>query len=302
MTRAVYHEGERAVQERAGVRAMADRIGRGIDDALSPAIAEFLAQRYSVILGIIDLSGWPWASQVVGPPGFITALDERTLRFDAAPVAGDVLHESLRANPKLALLAIDLTTRRRARVNGRAELRASGAIELHVEEVFGNCPKYIQRREPVAVRTDDPVGAVEVEVEPAMSQKVRDLVAAADTFFLATAHPQGGADVSHRGGRTGFVRVIDRRTLLWPDYTGNMMFQSLGNLAVDGGAGLLFVDWGGSATVQLTGRASVDWDPERAAAFPGAQRLVELAVHEVRWNPAGNPIQWRLLESTPHNP
>jgi uncharacterized protein len=296
----VYHEGERSVQERAGVRAMADRIGRGVGDSLTPAIAQFLAGRYTLYVGSIDARGRPWASQLVGPPGFVRALDDRTVRVEVAPDAGDPLAEALRTNPAVGLLAIDFTTRRRVRVNGRARLIEAGAIELRVEQAYGNCPKYIQRREPVDMAGDDASGVTETTA--VISAEVRAVVSAADVFFLATTHPTAGADVSHRGGRPGFVHLVDDRTLVWPDYAGNTMFQSLGNLAVDPRAGVLFVDFAGRATVQATGRASIDWDPARAAAFPGAERLVELEIDEVRWSPAGNPIRWRLVEPSPHNP
>jgi predicted pyridoxine 5'-phosphate oxidase superfamily flavin-nucleotide-binding protein len=300
MAREVYHEGERAVQERAGVRAMAERIGRGITDAISPGVAAFLAQRYTAYLASIDGVGRPWASQLVGPPGFVRALDDRTVRLAAAPPETESVRAHLRENPALGLLAIDLATRRRTRLNGTGTIADGGAIELHVEQAFANCPKYIQRREPLEV--DPEADSPSSETYRELPARCRDVIAAADTFFIATAHPEVGADISHRGGRPGFVEVVDERTLRWPDYAGNTMFQTLGNLTVDAHTGLLFVEWDGLATMQLTGRASIDWDPARIAAVPGAERLVEFALDEVRWHPSGNPIRWRLVDASPHNP
>ena len=83
-------------------------------------------------------------------------------------------------------------------------------------------------------------------------------IRAADTFFLGTTHPTRGADASHRGGHSGFVRVEDDQTLWWPDYQGNNMFNSLGNLAVDTIAALLFIDFTTGRTLHLTGRAVLE--------------------------------------------
>ncbi len=130
----------------------------------------------------------------------------------------------------------------------------------------------------------------------------RDLVACADTFFIATAHPERGADASHRGGAPGFVRVEGGRRLVWPDYSGNAMFNTLGNLAVDPRAGLLFVNFENGDTLQVSGRAGIIWDEGRAAEFAGAERVVEFDVEEVVDTRGALPLRWRLEEYSPFNP
>jgi hypothetical protein len=84
------------------------------------------------------------------------------------------------------------------------------------------------------------------------------MITHADTFFLGTIHPTRGADASHRGGPPGFVRV-DGDGVWWPDYPGNGMFNSFGNLAVDSTAALLFLDFGSGRTLHLSGTAEVEW-------------------------------------------
>ena len=296
-----FHSGEVAVQERAGVRAGATKIGRSIDDEIAPAAAHFLVQRYTIYLGTLDATGRPWASQLFGPPGFVGAVDPRTVRIDATPGPGDPLLENLRADPHVGLLAIDLVTRRRFRVNGTAAVDADGTIVVTVAQAYGNCPKYIQRREPVDVR-QTPADPARVTRHRALTATARAQIARADTFFLATAHPSAGADVSHRGGRPGFVAIASDTRLVWPDYQGNMMFMSLGNVAVHPFAGLLFVDFETGDVVQLTGRATIDWDPAHAAGVPGAQRLVTFDVDEIVAAPAASPLRWRLVEASPANP
>jgi len=295
-----YHPGELAVQERAGVRAGAAKIGAGIDDTIPPAAAHFLAQRYTLYVGSTDLEGRPWASELFGPPGFVTVSEPHTVRIDAVPAPGDPLGANLRPDAHVGLLAIDLVTRRRYRVNGRATVDAAGAIRVAVDQAYGNCPKYIQRREPVGVRDDgfDPARLVRTT---ALSPDQQRRLAAADTFFLATTHPSG-ADVSHRGGAPGFVHVVDDRTLAWPDYAGNTMLMSLGNLEADPRAGILVVDFETGDRLQLTGRARIEWSAARAAELAGAERVVELRVDAVVDAPGASPIRWRLLEPSPFNP
>ena len=296
-----FHEGERAVQERAGVSRMADKIATGVDDSIPPPAQEFLRRRYVVQLGSVSPRGAVWGSQRVGPPGFMTCPDERTVRMEAAAVPGDPLLENLRGDPRLGLLAIDLPTRRRYRVNGRAFLEGDEVIAIRVDQAYGNCPKYIQRREPVEALDVHPADR-DVAHGAVLTEPQRTFVESADTFFLATAHPDAGADVSHRGGRPGFVRVSGERMLVWPDYAGNTMFMSLGNLAVNPHAGLLFVDFDSGTTLQLTGRARVDWDAARAATFPGAQRVVELEIDETVETRNASPLRWKLVEPSPFNP
>lgn len=294
-----YHEGERAVQERAGVSAGAAKIGRSVDDEIAPAAAHFLAQRFTLYVGSLDAAGRPWASELVGPPGFVRVTDPRTVEIDATPGAGDPLAENLRADPHVGLLAIDLATRRRFRVNGAAELHA-GTLRVRVVQAYGNCPKYIQRREPTSVETG--AGEPRVTRHAALTPEEGGRIASADTFFLATAHPTAGADVSHRGGRPGFVHVEAPDRIVWPDYQGNTMFMSLGNIAANPRAGLLVVDFATGDVLQVTGRATIDWSAERAARFAGAERVVELAVEEVVDRPAASPLRWQLVEPSPVNP
>ena len=103
-----------------------------------------------------------------------------------------------------------------------------------------------------------------------LSEEQQTWIAGSDTFFIASHHAEGGTDVSHRGGMPGFVSVVSESKLMFPDYSGNAMFQTLGNISVNPSAGLLFVDWDKWRTLQLTGRASIVWETERIAAMDGA--------------------------------
>ena len=142
---AKYHQGEIEVQLRAGVRSMAERVGNSIHPTIPPAAREFLEELPMVVVGSVGANCRVWASLLVGEPGFVRALDERTVRIDTTPFPGDPLAEALQgAGTKVGVIAIDLTTRRRMRLNGEAESRPNG-IYVRTRQVYCNCPKYIQR-------------------------------------------------------------------------------------------------------------------------------------------------------------
>ncbi len=296
-----YHDGQRAVQRRAGGSGMAGRLERGIRAELPEGARAFLAEQRLLLAGTADPDGLVWCSVLAGPPGFLATPDDRTVAIAALPPAGDPLARTLAAGPAPAgLLAIEPQTRRRLRVNGTAELDAGG-VRLRTEQVYGNCPKYIARRAVAAEGAPETPAPAAVRRD-ALSPADRARIARADTFFIATAAPGGGADASHRGGAPGFVAVHDERRLSFPDYAGNTMFMTLGNLEANPRAGLLFLDWARGDTLQLSGRATVDWSPERAAALPGAERVVDFEVEAVVFAPRALPLRWALQERSRFNP
>ncbi len=136
----------------------------------------------------------------------------------------------------------------------------------------------------------------------ALSAPQRLTIERADTFFIASVHEGTGTDASHRGGPPGFVRVVDERTLRFPDYAGNNMFQTLGNISTDPRVGLLFVDFDSGTTLQLTGRARILWDPEGFPELTGAERAVEVEIDEVVEIAGEGPLGWRFLGYSPFNP
>jgi predicted pyridoxine 5'-phosphate oxidase superfamily flavin-nucleotide-binding protein len=251
--------------------------------------AEFLRRQRLVVIGAAHPEGSAWASPLIGRPGFVTALDERTVAAQRSPVPGDPLADVFETEHDVGMLAIEPASRRRMRINGRAR-QVADRLVVHTEQVYANCPKYIQARDTDGHDAADPTGtAAETDT---LSPDQRAWIAAADTFFVATYAAGMGADASHRGGNPGFVTVTGEGRLTWPDYLGNSMYMTLGNLELDPHAGLLFLDWEGGRSMQLTGRASVDWDPERAACTPGAQRVVDFEVDRVVQIQGAMPLRW----------
>lgn len=298
-----FHGGERDVQDRVGVRHMADKIGNGIRPAFPDGVAEALAEQRLAIVAATDLAGAVWASPLAGPVGFLDVDANGALRVDARLSADDPLAARLATGGPVGLIVFDPANRRRIRVNGDAVPADDGGIRVRPRQVYGNCPRYIQRRAPLHDATGADAVPGDVVAGDALSPDQATRLARTDTFFVATSHPDAGLDASHRGGTPGFVRVAaDGRALSWPDYAGNTMFQTLGNLAVDPRAGLLVLDFERGDVLQLSGTARVDWDAARAAAVPGAERLVDFAVDAVRARDRAVPLRWRWLDASPHNP
>lgn len=296
-----FHLGEIAVQERAGVRDIAEDVGEGIVDHLPPGAAQFLELRQMAVLGTVDKRGHVWASVVTGEPGFIEIVDGRTLKIAARASSGDPLFQNLAIEGHAALFAPDFVATRRVRVNGRGVIK-DGAIYIRTEEVFANCRRYLQERLFVGRRSTSENDRAPVARSTALSASQQQQISRADTFFVATDHPDRGADVSHKGGNPGFVRIVDPRRIAFPDYNGNSMFNTLGNLTVNPQAGLLFIDFENGSTLQLSGRASIDWSPERARNFAGAERVVDFELEEIIDTPAGFPLTAKFRQFSRNNP
>jgi uncharacterized protein len=301
-----FHEGELAVQERAGEREVADRNGAIVQGRIPARAFPFLAEQPMLVVGSADAARQPWASVLFGAPGFVRAeADGEEVRLDLARVGrspGDALWTNLRAGADLALLAIDLDRRRRLRVNGWLADVAGEHARLAVREAYPNCPKYIQRRRLVSM-AGPPTTTAAVETGDVLDAARLRLIETSDTFFVASRHPERGLDVSHRGGLPGFVRAVDHHTLRVPDYPGNGMYNTLGNLLVDQRVGVVFVDFARDRALQLVGTARVRFDDvEQGQPTIGTRRFWELAVAGWREAPTGVACRWQVFEPSPFTP
>ena len=286
-----FHEGELAVQQLAGVRAEADRLSGMLAPPHLGGAARFLGERTFAALTGRDTEGRLWTSPLVGPPGFLDA-EATTLRVHALPSPGDPLHD-LPVGQAVGLIVMDYARRRRIRVNGVLVERGAEGLRVDVEQAFGNCPKYIRPRQLAADAPQADDGAATRGATLSAAQ--RELLARTETIFLGTTHPDRGVDTSHRGGPAGFIRVEDG-ALWWPDYPGNNMFTSFGNLAVDDTAAVLVPDFGTGTSLLLSGRAAVEWVTAGSAGDDGGTgRRVRFTVQQV----AGGPLPVREEPTTP---
>lgn len=288
----VYHAGSRTVQDRVGVRELADHVGRSIGEGIKPVAAAFLELQPLLVVGAADpATSRVWAAPLTGTPGFVRATGPHQMSATGGLPRTDPLATAL-ATPDVPVgtIALDPRTRRRMRLNGRLRPTARG-FAVHADRVFSNCPKYLQRRESYEVIGGRGRGVPQRGIE--LTPYQAEFVASSDTFFMATVHPDG-ADASHRGGNPGFVRVDSPRELSWRDYPGNSMFLTLGNLAADPRAGLLFLDWTTGTTLQLTGEARTE--------FYEGERRVRFTLTEAVETPGAVPLRWSPPEYSPANP
>lgn len=282
-----WHSGEIAIQERVGVREKVDRQGRrAARRFLTEQHRSFFPQLPYVFVGSVGADGQPWASMLMGAPGFVHSPDPHSLGVAARPLWGDPLNDTLREGAELAILGVELPTRRRNRAIGVAAGVGPEGFSLKVRQTLGICPQYIQARAFTLVADPMRPGERPTWRGSALDARAREMIAAADTYFVASADLRPdevtrGADISHRGGQPGFVRIDDDRTLTAPDFVGNFIFNTLGNFVLDQRAGLLFVDFDRGDMLYLAARAEVIWDGPEIKAFTGAQRLVRYHLEQV---------------------
>ncbi|WNQ09584.1 pyridoxamine 5'-phosphate oxidase family protein [Paenibacillus aurantius] len=297
----VFHDGELAVQALAGERIVAEQNGRNIQNILFKGAAAFLRTQSLLIASTAGKDGKVWCSFLTGEPGFLHVTSETELTIVSRLPESDPLRTHLKANPEIGLLAIDFSRRIRMRINGKGEWDGDRNLTVTADQVYGNCPKYIQKR------SLQPNGGYRRTERTAFHSRVleakhQEWIGEADTFFVGSVSPEGKMDASHRGGPPGFVTVVDDRTLLFPDYFGNSMFNTLGNIYSNPSTGLLFLDFDGGHSLQLTGRSEIVWDKTEAARFPGAERLVRFEMDDLLHIENNTPIHWEFCEYSPANP
>jgi uncharacterized protein len=277
------------------------RGGGGIREFMPEQHRHFFAQLPFLFVSAVDDAGWPLATLLTGRPGFVQSPDPVTLQIAALPDAGDPAAEALAPNRDIGILGIDFSTRRRNRANGRILSRDAAGISVAVNQSFGNCPQYIQQRIVASSRVESPEAVSNpVESFDHLDEAAQAAIERADTFFVASRSRTGngaayGADISHRGGRPGFVR-IDGDVLTIPDFRGNRYFNTLGNLIAEPRASLLFVDFETGDLLQLQGRAQVEWKAAETEQFAGAERLWRFNTARGWRRKAASPLRWSFVE------
>jgi len=294
MAAPAFHAGERVWHERHGIAERMAEIGpRAIRDFMPDQHRELFAELPFVLLGVVDPHGQPRAVLLAGPRGFIRSPDARTLELRFAYASEPALVRDLSPGVVLGLLGIQPHTRRRNRANGFVVSCTDGTLVIRVAQSFGNCPKYITQREAHFEPQSNAASRRVAAGGATLSEVAQKIVANADTFFIASAAsgsrtehaPPAGADISHRGGAPGFVQLeqSERGTvLLVPDYVGNYMFNTLGNLTVHPRAGLLFLDFDHGDVLSIEVDTSILSDPAR----------LELSVRAHRLERGSSPLRW----------
>ncbi|WP_184951790.1 pyridoxamine 5'-phosphate oxidase family protein [Paractinoplanes abujensis] len=280
---------------------------------LPMAYALWMAETPLLALGTVDRHDRIWTTVLGGAPGVTRPVAPQTLGVHSPALARpgfDPVLEALRTDdgrPEklVAGLAIDLEQRTRVKIAGRVRQSAVQAtqIAVTVDETLGNCPKYLNRK---AVRPHEASPQLVSDALPLPPEAV-DLIARADIFFLSSRHGTESMDTNNRGGAPGFVRVRSNSddegvTLIYPEYSGNRLYQTLGNLRTDPAVGMTFPDFETGDVLYLTGRAEVLIGAGAAAVLPHSKIAVRVTVEAARFVTDGLPFRGRLLDPSPYNP
>jgi uncharacterized protein len=290
-----FHKGEKTIQRKMGVGDTERWARKFIRDHMPDQHRDFFTAQPFLVVSARDEAGRPWATLLEGEDGFVTSPEATVLDINSKPVRGDALETAFSRGADVGILGIELATRRRNRVNGHVGAVKDDGIAFAVDQSFGNCPQYIRERNYWR-SPEEPSG------KSARATRLNNAqtawISSADTFFIASGYRGDGQneafgmDVSHRGGERGFVEVLSGTKIRFPDYAGNNHYNTLGNLLLNPQAGFLFIDFATGSLLQLTGKATIDWDSDDVARFHGARQLVSLEIEEIVELPSALKLRW----------
>jgi len=301
----VFHEGERSLHERLGIEERQHQLGlRMIRDHMPDQHREFFAMLESVHIGAVDAQGHPWAIMRTGASGFMTSPNETTLIINSTPLPGEPMDMDFTTGAKASIVGIEFETQRRNRLNATIDASGDGLLSMHVDQSYGNCPKYIQIRNKTATGPTEPQAPVTrtILAEADVAQ-----ITAADTLLIASRaaqlgdDPRAGVDINHRGGMPGFVQVLDETTLQFPDYKGNNFYNTYGNILTDNRVGLQFVEFETGTLLNIKGTAEMVEDLNDGE-LPLMGRGLRIQVAEVVRAQGALPLRYTLEAFSDRNP
>ena len=302
MENPIYHQGELEAQFRAGERNLSERNAKAVSNKITPGAVNFLQNQPFIIATTRNSAGEVYASAISGKPGYLKVINEQNIEIDTVLVTSnpmDVFWKNIKEDQSIGLLFIELSSRRRYRVNGKVQL-AKGKLLISIHQAYPNCPKYIQQRQ--IKPSGEKVFSNKFLAGITLTEEIQKVISTSDTFFVGSSDSEGRLEASHRGGPRGFVVIEDSSTLLIPDYSGNSMFNTLGNFMVNPNAGLLFIDFENRRTLQLIGTSEIIWNQELNNSTGGTNRYWKFRLN--RWMMFDNLIDldWTFIEFSRFNP
>ncbi len=303
-----YHSGELAAQHKAGTRGAAIELAEVMTDSLSFSSnhdAFLAARRFSVLTNVEADSGHVWVTPLFGKKGDLKAISENEIIISGGCIPVDDVINLCQSGTPLSLLAIDLNQHRRLRINGVAKApidSVSNALTFNVREFSPNCPKYINKRTIIVdANGAEPINSEAVrEKRTRLSESDQAFITAMDTLWIGSYAPDIGADTNHRGGKPGFIRVTSPTTIEWPEYRGNGMFFTSGNLEVNDKAGVTLIDFESGSFIQMTGHGYVDW--QHNGSYEGATRVIKYHIEKLVRVDQATTHRWERLDFSPYNP
>ncbi|KAH6629294.1 hypothetical protein C7974DRAFT_424361 [Boeremia exigua] len=303
---------------------------------LTPQASYMLQRAPLLAIGTLDAKDWPWTTLWGGTPGFSEPLGAgfvgtKTLvdsKFDPVVQAlvgnaekGQLLQPT-DGGKMLSALAIDLVTRKRVKIAGKMAAGTVREVDVNVEgdtsllddvpktqneiqlvtkidESLGNCPKYLNQYSLTPALVTPEL----VHEGPSLSPEGRALIDRADMFFLSTA-TDTDMDTNHRGGPPGFIRTVSPSCIVYPEYSGNRLYQSLGNLLLNPRIGITIPDYAAGTVLYTTGTATVLAGPAAQALLPGSPLVVKIQLEHTRLVARGLPFRGALALDgySPYNP
>ncbi|KEF54494.1 uncharacterized protein A1O9_09661 [Exophiala aquamarina CBS 119918] len=333
-----WHEGEKAIHKRA-------HLDFREDNPTSPFLTPWAAYQVSrwplMAIGTLDQDDRPWCTiWGTGEPPLSQQVAQSVIAvksnvdatFDPVVEAiwkgkddGEIVREEGKGR-LVSGLSINLEERGRVKLAGRliagalsadegskrqGNLGKSGSIQLvaKIDQSLGNCPKYLNKK----IITSSKPKPVLVSDSPHLTQKALDLIEKADMFFIASAHEHEDMDANHRGGPQGFIRIEqpenpeEASTLVWPEYSGNNLYQTLGNLEATPRAGLVVPDFETGDVLYLTGNTKTLVGAEASRVIAKSNLAVSIKITAARLIQNGLPFRGRPVDDatkgrSPYNP
>ncbi|QPC63712.1 hypothetical protein HYE67_005943 [Fusarium culmorum] len=318
-----WHEGEIAMHEKLKVPKMENPTFPGLADRYGVRVMHSPL----VALGTLDDKGRPWTTIWGGERGFARPVAEDVLALNSSvdtrydPVfralwdgideegvkQGAINRPNDGEGKEMSGLAIDLETRDRVKLAGKMVAGATVdegktvQLAMAVTESLGNCPKYLNKKDVVPHAMEPEL----VSEKLPLPQEALDIVAAADMLFLSSTNGHA-MDTNHRGGSPGFIRVIrneeDGVELIYPEFSGNRLYQTLGNFKVNPRVGVAIPDYNTANVLYLTGTASVLVGEEASSLLARTKLAVKISVTSAKFVKSGLPFRGSLGEYSPYNP
>lgn len=305
-----FHRGEKLIQQKLGIANIVAERTKGFIRPWMPAQHRaFFESGPFTLLGLLDHTGHPVAVPIWSHDEMIQSPSPTRLQFSLATANMTLLyrhlHLDIHTGSKIGIVGVELSTRRRNRVNGTILHVANNKLDVAVDQSFGNCPKYIHKRITSIQKTDNGLPSGKVARSDQLTTEAKITISRANTFYIASRHShmgtdsRQGIDVSHRGGQPGFVR-IQGKTLLIPDYSGNNFFNTLGNITLDPRVGLCFIDDNSGTLLFIQGAATIEWDAQAIPENPQAERLIAVEIQQITYVQGYFPLRFEVTEISPH--
>jgi len=297
-----FHEGEIEVQRLTGEQEAATQSSSLIQKIVLPRALDFIRQQSVLWVGIEDQKKFLWAFPLFGSPGFINPSGGKTLEIDLnqKPSIPEEWLKTFENGKSIGCLIIELSSRLRVRINGIIKEISEEQLQIEVQQSYFNCPKYIRKRKMLG----NP-GQYKFQYKTCgvtINSQLENIISQSDTAFVASVGPNG-ADVSHRGGSTGFIKFDSYNKIIVPDYKGNSMFNTLGNFKSNPFGGLIIVDFIQGYFLQVTGGINIILDKKHPKLKTGGtNRFWELMVSEWKLFQLENNIKWESLDYSRYNP